>query len=122
MPRRPLSVDVSIEESGFAGTPLYMSPEALEERRPEPGFDLWGLAVVAFEAVTGRHPFERDATAATLAAIRRGWTDELRDRLPSGAGAANAFFETALSAERRRRFGTASDLAERLLETASSLS
>ncbi len=122
VPRRPLSVDVSIEESGFAGTPLYMSPEALEERRPEPGFDLWGLAVVAFEAVTGRHPFERDTTAATLAAIRRGWTDELRDRLPSGAGAANAFFETALSAERRRRFGTASDLAERLLETASSLS
>jgi non-specific serine/threonine protein kinase len=121
VPIRPHSFDASIEETGFAGTPLYMSPEALDERRPEPGFDLWGLAVVAFEAISGRHPFERDSATSTLAAIRRGWTDELRDRLPPDAMVAEDLFDAALAAERHRRPGTAAELAERLRKTADSL-
>jgi serine/threonine-protein kinase len=116
------AIDAPLQESGFAGTPLYMSPDALDARRPDPGFDLWGLAVVAFEAVTGRHPFERDSAAETLAAIRRGWTQDLRDRLAPDAAAAAGFFEAALSAERHRRFGTAAELAEGLRETSNALS
>ena len=122
VPVKPLTFDASIEETGFAGTPLYMSPEALDGRRPDPGFDLWSLAVVAFEAAAGRHPFERESARATLAAIRRGFGDELRALLPSRIrAAADALFETALAAERGRRPNTAAELAEGLRKAADAL-
>lgn len=122
VPVKPHPFDVSIQETGFAGTPLYMSPEALDGRRPDPGFDLWSLAVVAFEAAAGRHPFERESAGATLAAIRRGFGDELRALLPPGVrAAAGDLFETALAAERGRRPNTAAELAEGLRKAADAL-
>jgi serine/threonine protein kinase len=121
LPARADVLAASFEETGFAGTPLYMSPEALDGRRPEPGFDLWGLAVVTCEAITGRHPFERGSAGATLEAIRGGWRDELRGRLPGAALPAAGLFETALAAERARRPGTAGELAESLRKAADAL-
>lgn len=41
----------------LVGTPLYMSPEQLRGGAPEPAWDLWALAVVAYEALTGASPF-----------------------------------------------------------------
>ncbi len=40
------------------GTPLYMAPEQLRGEDPHPSWDLWALAVIAFEMLTGTHPFE----------------------------------------------------------------
>jgi serine/threonine protein kinase len=122
VPARPHAFEAPIGETGFAGTPLYMSPEALDARRPDPGFDLWGLAIVAFEAATGRHPFERPSASATLAAIRRGWTDALGAALAPGLrAAAGELFASALAAERGRRPGTAAELAEGLRKAADAL-
>ena len=122
VPAKPLSFEAPIEETGFAGTPLYMSPEALDGRRPDPGFDLWSVAVLAFEAAAGRHPFERESATATLAAIRRGFGDELRALLPGPVRAAAAdLFEAALAAERGRRPSTAAELAEGFRKTADAL-
>jgi hypothetical protein len=58
--------------AAFAGTPAYMSPEALAaEDRPQPSFDLWSLAVVLYEAMTGCRPFEGiNRTDLSLAVIR----------------------------------------------------
>ncbi len=50
---------------GFGGTPLYMSPEAIDGAAPQPAFDVWSLCVVLFEAIAGcpavrrRRPFRR---------------------------------------------------------------
>lgn len=41
-------------QTGFAGTPLYMSPEALAGGKPDVGFDLWGLSMTLLEMVIGR--------------------------------------------------------------------
>jgi serine/threonine protein kinase len=122
LPARADALAVPCEETGFAGTPLYMSPEALDGRRADPGFDLWGLAVVTFEAIAGRHPFERESASATLAAIRSGWRDALRSELPPAiTQPAAELFAVALAAERTRRPGTAAELAERLRKTADRL-
>jgi serine/threonine protein kinase len=111
-----------LEETGLAGTPLYMSPEALEGRRPDPGFDLWSLAVVAFEAAAGRHPFERGSPSATFAAIRGGFRDELRELLPERMRAvAGDLFDAALASERGRRPVTAAELGEGLRKAADAL-
>ena len=39
------------------GTPLYMAPEQLRGEDPDPSWDLWALAVIAFEMLSGSHPF-----------------------------------------------------------------
>ena len=39
------------------GTPRYMSPEQWLGQEPHPAWDLWAVAVVAYETLTGTHPF-----------------------------------------------------------------
>jgi hypothetical protein len=112
--------DDSIAESGLAGTPLYMSPEALDGGRPDPGFDLWSLSVVTFEALAGRHPFERGSARETLAAIRAGWSPDLAAWLPADAEPYRDLFESALDPDRGHRPGTAAELAELLSKSAES--
>jgi serine/threonine protein kinase len=41
----------------MVGTPLYMAPEQLRGDRVGPSVDVYGLAVVLVEGVTGAHPF-----------------------------------------------------------------
>ena len=48
------------------GTPEYMSPEQAADEPLGPASDLYSLAIVAYEMLTGRVPFEADTPAATL--------------------------------------------------------
>lgn len=40
-------------------TPAYASPEMLEKKEPDPRDDIYGLACIAYEILTGEHPFQR---------------------------------------------------------------
>jgi formylglycine-generating enzyme required for sulfatase activity/predicted Ser/Thr protein kinase len=52
-------------------TPLYASPEMLEQRSPDPRDDVYALACIAHELLTGLHPFEeRSAVEARDAGMR----------------------------------------------------
>lgn len=42
-----------------AGTPAYASPQVLSGQRPERRDDVFSFACVAYELLTGQHPFER---------------------------------------------------------------
>jgi serine/threonine protein kinase len=61
------------DESGFQGlTPSYAAPEALEGSAPSTAEDVFSLGVVAFELVSGRHPFNRrSGTEARDAHLQR---------------------------------------------------
>jgi putative two-component system response regulator len=48
------------------GTPEYMSPEQAADEALGPASDRYSLAVVAYEMLTGRVPFQADTPAATL--------------------------------------------------------
>ena len=45
-----------------AGTPAYASPEVLSGATPEPRDDVFSFACVAYEVLTGQHPFERHSS------------------------------------------------------------
>jgi serine/threonine protein kinase len=50
--------------SVVVGTPQYMSPEQMEGQPLEPTTDIYAVATILFEAISGRAPFEADNAVA----------------------------------------------------------
>ena len=92
-----------LRTAGLVGTPLYMSPEALLGEPPDASYDLWGLAVVLYEAIARKHPFERSTWADTLDAMQRAPVPHLVEVQPRCPKILAEFLENALSRDRRRR-------------------
>ncbi|MFL5349374.1 MAG: protein kinase domain-containing protein, partial [Hyalangium sp.] len=99
------------------GTPSYLSPEQLlGSSAVGPSADLWSLAVVLFEALTGHLPFEADSAMAMFAKILQE-----KPLLPSqilqelGTGL-DAFFLRALAKAPAERFPSAHELAAAFTE------
>ncbi|MGO4303892.1 protein kinase domain-containing protein [Cupriavidus sp. RAF12] len=53
--------DQTVFDPGSLGgmTPAYASPEMFEHREPDPRDDIYALACVTYELMTGRHPYDR---------------------------------------------------------------
>lgn len=74
--------EATVFDPGTLGglTPAYASPEMLEHREPDPRDDIYALACIAYELLTGSHPFGRlPATQARATG--------LRPQRPKGLGA-----------------------------------
>jgi serine/threonine-protein kinase len=81
------------------GTPLYMAPEQLRGEDPDPSWDLWALAVIAFEMLCGSHPFA-SVTLGLDARMGARAGDARLVHLPSGC---EPFFARALALDRASR-------------------
>jgi eukaryotic-like serine/threonine-protein kinase len=92
----------------IVGTPLYLSPDLILGRVPNGGqADLWALAVIVYEALTGRAPFLGNDLGAVLQAIlekRAPRPSSVADNLP---GSFDAWWAQALAQE----FDTPSEFA-----------
>jgi serine/threonine protein kinase len=68
----PLDASATLDSRGLGGmTPAYASPQMLEGRAPTPSDDVFALAVVAHELLTGQHPFDyHPPDAARLRALK----------------------------------------------------
>ncbi|GGN60695.1 hypothetical protein GCM10010112_17250 [Actinoplanes lobatus] len=53
----------------MVGSPAYLAPERINGQPATAAADMWSLGVTLYAAVTGRSPFQREDTQATLAAI-----------------------------------------------------
>src|SRR5574340_263639 len=65
--------EATVFDPGSLGgvTPAYASPEMLEHREPDPRDDVYALACISYELLTGQHPFGRvPATQARSAATK----------------------------------------------------
>jgi serine/threonine-protein kinase len=85
------------------GTPLYMAPEAIRGERPSDIFDLWGVAVVLFEMLTGQTPYRGQTVPQIYEAIARGPVPDVRALRSDCPAALAVFLQGALSADRGRR-------------------
>lgn len=66
-------VEATVFDAGSLGalTPAYASPEMIEHRVPDPRDDIYALACITYELLTGRHPFDRlSATQARGAGMK----------------------------------------------------
>lgn len=89
------------------GTPLYLSPEALAGQPPRESFDLWGLHVVLYEAVAGRHPLRGRTVPEVMAIVPRNPLPDVRDARPDCPAPVAAYLRDALALDPARRPATA---------------
>jgi len=96
------------------GTPAYLSPEAHAHQRANLSFDLWALAVVFYEVLTGRRPFEGQSTEELAANIAEYRGVPISGRLQGCTPAVSSFFSDTFSATIGERPQTAEQLVRRL--------
>jgi len=95
------------------GTPYYMSPEQTQAKDIDQRADLWAIAVIAFECLTGQRPFAGDSFGELVIAINTKPTP-----LPSKLGTVPAGFDEwfvkATQRDRERRFQSAREMSDEL--------
>jgi serine/threonine protein kinase len=110
--------DRKLEESTLAGhvmgTPAYMSPEQLTSSRElDHRSDLWSLAVIACECMTGARPFEGE-NLVSLAFKICGMDPPRPSTLGPVPDGFDAWFLRAIAQDPRDRFPSAKVMAEEL--------
>lgn len=98
-------------EGTIIGTPQYMSPEQSQGQAVDHRSDLWSLAVVAYQALTGANPFDGRTDWESLAAIARRPVPPPSTRVEGLPPAMDAFFQRALRRNPAQRHPTASSFA-----------
>ena len=63
------SIELKTRQGIIVGTPAYMSPERLRNGDTSIQSDLWSLAIMAFELVCGKRPFEAENRLGILVKI-----------------------------------------------------
>ena len=97
----------------MVGTPYFMSPEqVMSAKDADYRADLWSLAVVAYNALTGRVPFFAETLGALCIAIHSGHHELVTRDRPDLPPALDAWFQRALARDPAARFGSAKELAE----------
>jgi serine/threonine protein kinase/Flp pilus assembly protein TadD len=105
----------SITQKGLlVGSPVYMSPEQIEDAELTGQADIYALGAVVFEMLTGRRPFSgKNINALMLAKFknRRPTLAELDPNLPA---ALEYFFDRAMAVDLSRRFSSAAEFSNEL--------
>ncbi|MCP5151237.1 MAG: protein kinase [Chromatiales bacterium] len=97
--------------TGFMGSPLYMSPEQINEQPLGSGTDIFSLGAVAYQLLTGVQPFKAESLSAINARITHHDPPplgEYRGDLPEGLAYA---VRRMLRKRPEQRYATGLDLA-----------
>jgi len=115
-----LGADLPEDTTGgfMLGSPPYMSPEQMAGEAASAEGDLWSLAVIAYEATTGKLPFPGRSFAELLASLAGGRFEAPSAVRPGLPRAIDAWFKRALAREPARRFRSAREMADALREAA----
>jgi len=96
------------------GTAGYLSPEQAEGQRAIPASDLYALAVVAYELLSGERPFERESPTAEAAAQVNAPVPPISARCKNLPHEIDQVFQRALAKDPRRRYRSGRELVAEL--------
>jgi serine/threonine-protein kinase len=98
------------------GTIPYMAPEQLEGAEARPAADVYALAAVAFEALSGRRARPEDNPLAVAHAVANRPPPDLRDAWPAAPPAVAAVLQRGMARDPGERPRSAGELVARLAE------
>ena len=114
-PARAASAPTRLTIRGMVlGSSDYMSPEQALAQRVDPRPDVWSLAVVAFEALTGARPFSEPTVEQTLSRICAHRDTKIRALLADAPAALEEIFTKAFAPRIEDRFQSADELTHAL--------
>jgi len=96
------------------GTPTYMAAEQARGAAIDARSDLYSVAAIMYECLTGKVPYTGDNYNALLFAIQQGKPESLAEVRPDLDPALIAVIERAMATEAAQRFQSAEDMAEAL--------
>ncbi|HEV8547884.1 MAG TPA: serine/threonine-protein kinase, partial [Polyangiaceae bacterium] len=108
--------DKTTKTGSFLGTPYYVSPEQARGKQTDHRSDLWSLAVIVFQCMTGRPPFESEALGELMGLILYEDLPKPSDVRPGIPEAFDAWWERAAKRDRDERFQSAREFADSLGE------
>ncbi|MDI1448597.1 serine/threonine-protein kinase [Polyangium sp. 6x1] len=113
---KQLDVASGLTSTGTSmGTPPYMSPEQFDDtKRVDHRTDLWAMAVVAYELLTGRLPFMGSTLFAMAMTIARGEFEPPSAQRPDLPIRIDEWMARAFSVAPEGRFESAMAMAEAL--------
>ena len=95
------------------GTPIYMSPEQMfDSRDAGTSADLWALAVVAYECLTGALPFQGDTFGSVCIAVHSGRYKRPTATRSDLAASADEWFARAFARDKEARIDSIAALRE----------
>jgi len=101
------------------GTAGYLAPEQAMGERATAASDLYGLAVVAYELLSGQRPFENDSPTAEATAHVNAPVPSIAERCKNLPPQIDAVFQRGLAKDPSRRFGSARELVAELRDALS---
>ena len=97
------------------GTPYYLSPEqAHGSKAVDHRSDLWSLAVISYECVTGQLPFDREGLGDLISAIMHGPIPMPTDELAFLPAELDVWWRRAAARDPEARFQSAMAMADSL--------
>jgi Tol biopolymer transport system component/serine/threonine protein kinase len=117
-----LNTDPALTAAGqVVGTVAYMSPEQTEGKPLDHRSDIFSLGVMLFEMATGRRPFAGNSAASVMSAILRDDPAPVDRSNPSIPPALSRIVQRCLAKDPSRRYQSALDMRNDLLEVKQAL-
>ncbi len=106
------SLEISQAGTNTAGSPMYMSPESFERRKPAPQIDIWSAGVMLFEMLSGKTPYSADTIPGLIYEIV---TKEPRSLPADVPESFHKVVKKALAKDISERFTSAKEMREALM-------
>jgi tRNA A-37 threonylcarbamoyl transferase component Bud32/archaellum biogenesis ATPase FlaH len=103
--------------TGLKGTVIYMSPEQVNEQPLDGRSDLFSLAIVAFEMLSGSIPWSGTTYLELMTSITTDAPHSLADCGIKGAAVLEPIFQKALAKDPAARYQTGQDFVQALKNT-----